>query len=348
MRGSTRSSEHGATAVFVIFSLVVLGGFLALALNVGHMLAVRGEIQNATDSGALAGAKDLNATSAGIDAALVSAPLYANYHKTDVGTAMGVAASDVVVGSWNPTTGVFTSYTVANAKAAANVGKINAVQVSAGRQQTRGNQLPVFFGTFLGGQTGTDVAARAWAVRGGPCNSSCDLPIAVSDCGLLDANGNFVTGVCGSTMTLTFGPSTTDNLGLTTLGLSSNVSTQTVDQAFQDIFNGTCFVNHPGDVIALSNGQNALASNALRTDWNSVIGTTYTAPVIHIACPPQFVQSATIVGTVSITITQVKSTGNPKYLTARIECPSTSTRFAGGCFYYGTWGLPRLVTPTNP
>jgi Flp pilus assembly protein TadG len=347
MRGPKRAGDRGATALFVVFSLVVLGGFLALALNVGHMLAVRGEIQNATDSAALAGAQDLNATAAGIDPALASAVLYANQHKTDVGIAMGVTPADVVVGSWNPTTGVFTSYTVANAKASANVAKINAVQVSAGRQLTRGNQLPVFFGNFLGGQTGTDVAARAWAVRGGPCDSSCDLPVAVADCGLLDGSGNFNPGVCGSTMRFTFGPSTTDDMGLTTLGLAGSVSTQTVHDVFQRIFSGNCIVNHSGDVIPISNGQN-IASNPLRQDFSSVIGTTYTAPVIHIPCPPQFVGSGTIVGTVSITITQVQTQGNPKYIEARVDCPSTPTRFSGGCFYYGTWGLPRLVTPVNP
>lgn len=52
-------SERGAVAVIVGILIVVLFGFIALAVDIGHIYAVKNELQNAADSGALAGAAEL-------------------------------------------------------------------------------------------------------------------------------------------------------------------------------------------------------------------------------------------------------------------------------------------------
>jgi hypothetical protein len=54
--------QSGATAVLVGLLLVVLVSFTALAIDIGHLLMVRNELQNAADAGALAGAKNLYRT----------------------------------------------------------------------------------------------------------------------------------------------------------------------------------------------------------------------------------------------------------------------------------------------
>jgi hypothetical protein len=51
--------QTGAVAVMVGLLLVVLVGFTALAVDIGHLLMVRNELQNAADAGALAGARNL-------------------------------------------------------------------------------------------------------------------------------------------------------------------------------------------------------------------------------------------------------------------------------------------------
>lgn len=52
-------SEEGQTLVQVTLMLVVLLGFVALAIDVGHVYAERRRMQNAADAGALAGAYEL-------------------------------------------------------------------------------------------------------------------------------------------------------------------------------------------------------------------------------------------------------------------------------------------------
>jgi hypothetical protein len=52
-------NQRGATAILVAVALVVLVGFTALAIDVGHLVLARNELQNAADAGALAGARFL-------------------------------------------------------------------------------------------------------------------------------------------------------------------------------------------------------------------------------------------------------------------------------------------------
>lgn len=65
---STRlpSSQRGVVAIIVGLSLVVLVGFLGLALDLGRLYFAKSELQNAADAAALGGAKQLNGTTARI------------------------------------------------------------------------------------------------------------------------------------------------------------------------------------------------------------------------------------------------------------------------------------------
>lgn len=51
--------DQGAIIGLVVFMMIVLMGFVALAVDVGHLYMVRNELQNAADAGALAGASFL-------------------------------------------------------------------------------------------------------------------------------------------------------------------------------------------------------------------------------------------------------------------------------------------------
>jgi hypothetical protein len=52
-------NQRGVTAILVALLLVVLVGFTALAIDVGHLVLARNELKNAADAGALAGARFL-------------------------------------------------------------------------------------------------------------------------------------------------------------------------------------------------------------------------------------------------------------------------------------------------
>ena len=52
-------NESGAVAIITAILMVVFLGFLALAVDIGHLAAVKNELQNAADAAALAGARAL-------------------------------------------------------------------------------------------------------------------------------------------------------------------------------------------------------------------------------------------------------------------------------------------------
>lgn len=61
-----RNRQGGAVAIIVGVSLVLLVGFLALVIDLGHLYLAKTGLQNAADAAALSGAKQLNGTAAGI------------------------------------------------------------------------------------------------------------------------------------------------------------------------------------------------------------------------------------------------------------------------------------------
>lgn len=59
---SLKNRQGGAVAVMVGISIVLLVGFLALVLDLGHVYVAKTELQNAADAAALSGAKELDGT----------------------------------------------------------------------------------------------------------------------------------------------------------------------------------------------------------------------------------------------------------------------------------------------
>lgn len=67
---SLKNRQGGAVAVMVGISMVVLIGFLAMVIDLGHLYVARAGLQNAADAAALSGAKQLNGTEDGIGSAV--------------------------------------------------------------------------------------------------------------------------------------------------------------------------------------------------------------------------------------------------------------------------------------
>lgn len=61
-----RRHQRGAIAILLGFSILLLFGFMALAIDLGRTYVVRTELQNAADAAALAGAMQLNQTQKGV------------------------------------------------------------------------------------------------------------------------------------------------------------------------------------------------------------------------------------------------------------------------------------------
>ena len=188
----------GSTVIFVAVTMLLLLAFAALAVDVGHLYVVRGELQNAADSGALAGAQVLYDDPT-TDTDIPGAQVYGGadalartfvIQNSSENTPVLVESSER--GHWRfGTPGVFTPnnsllpYDLWNRTTAQlneDTNFINAVRVITRRKRDINNELPAdFFGRILGDQR-AEVMAVAVGYIGfagtlGP--HAVDQPIAI-------------------------------------------------------------------------------------------------------------------------------------------------------------------------
>jgi Flp pilus assembly protein TadG len=154
---SLKSRRRGAVLVLAAILLVPIVAMLAFAINLGYIVSVRTQLQNAADSAALAGAGRLmvpqlagNPNSAalaqqGIADATSEAQKFSLLNQGG-GTKLTLPASDVVVGYLdNP----FTSQQPLQSWSAGNPYP-NSVQVTVRRDNTANSPLALWFGGVTG------------------------------------------------------------------------------------------------------------------------------------------------------------------------------------------------------
>ncbi len=203
----TLGNRHGATLIFVALAMVVLLGMAALAVDVGYVYVIRGELQNAADSGALAGAQVLyinNGTqvNAGADAVALN---YVTSHQSEHAA---VTAQSIQRGHWSFATRTFTpndsllpvdSWNATTEQLDANVNFINAVQVVTTRTTNgaTGQPEPPFFARVFGAAApvvqATAVAYIGFAGTLQP--EVADQPIAICRESLLNPDGSYTCSV---------------------------------------------------------------------------------------------------------------------------------------------------------
>lgn len=197
--------QQGVSAIMIALMLVVLISFAALAIDISHLYVVRNELQNASDAGALAGARVLynangtainpNANQVGYDAGTANR---SEQEQVEVHWTSG-NEGDVQRGHWSFATRTFTpnaSLTVfdlwnhTTAELDANTDFINAVRVRARRENT---PAASFFARILGYDNFTlatdSVAYLGFAGTLGP--TEADMPIAICRDSLVDAAGRY-------------------------------------------------------------------------------------------------------------------------------------------------------------
>ena len=335
MRSSRYRRERGVTAVIVAIVIAVLCAFVALVINSGHIMSVRGQLQNATDAAALAGVRRLDGTAAGFDNARAAAQAYAALHITDKAQNVTITGADVVIGSWNFTAPSADAFTPITGTSPAQLAAANAVLVNAGRQALRGNPVQVAMGELPGaplGRTQTDVSAQSVAVMGGPSTECPMVPLAFSSCSLLNPDGSVKCD-----QTLVFNSNNNDNIGFTNLTASASVNTPEL----RSILQGNCQWLNVGDPISISNGTNL---QPLVTDFGAIVGKEKIAPVVDVpGCMFNLSGTSRVIGFVTITVTNVISAPT-KMIEIEIDCNETTLQPApaGGAFF-GLPATPRLV-----
>ena len=143
-----KSSRRGAVIVLAAFLMIAMLGMVAFSVDMGYILLVKSELQNAADSAALAAGAKLSDSRANLES---TAQTYSQKHAAG-GGAVSLLTSDIQYGVWDQDTRSFT--------ATQQVG--NALRITARRNNTTGfNNL--FFARVLGHST-FDVAASAIAL----------------------------------------------------------------------------------------------------------------------------------------------------------------------------------------
>ena len=201
MKGAVgRQAERGAVVPLVAISIVALFGFFALAFSMGQMMGSRAELQNGSDSAALAAARSLNGEASGLDAARRAADAYSRQH-TAAGDVVLIDAfgPDLVFGRWHlpaaecvfgaSGTDCFEPLPTDQPR------KITAVKILNGRdgEPTHNDLLDLPFGAFVG-KTSTAVDSAAVAVGAGAGAVDCALPLVVPECKIVDSANKMKCG----------------------------------------------------------------------------------------------------------------------------------------------------------
>jgi Flp pilus assembly protein TadG len=313
--------DSGAVAVYVAIILMVLLGAGALTVDIAHMVSVKRELTKAAEAGALSGARALWPQD--LSTALTRDP--------DCVTAMNVASTTttknrveganlttvevtVEVGRWDYATKVFTPGINPNA---------NGVRVT-----TRRNNVQMILAQILG-QGPRNMRASAVGIMDFACaiGKGC-LPIAVNQ----DyAQTPHITIYIG------FNPDPEDNGGWFAVAPDS-ASASTFKQYIQ---NDSCPPLNIGDTIDLENGVDTTALQELADELqNHPDGWVVFLPVVD---TPKFNHEDQIDAFVPVKITEVKTTGNPKYVKADVLTMAEAASAMPGGGKVGALAPPKLV-----
>jgi Flp pilus assembly protein TadG len=318
-------NESGAVAVYAAIAMAVLLGCTALALDIAHLVSVKRELVKAAEAGALSGARNLWPHD--LAHAVGRLPDCANAETWALTTATknrvdgsNLAAGEVTVeaGRWDDATKQFTPGNSANA---------NGVRVNTFRPNVRMMFAPIF-GINSKDLSGTAIAVMDFAKARGP---GC-LPIAVNQ----DYSKN--PEQWGQVVYIGFNPDPEDNGGW--FAKDPDIASAST---FKDyINNNSCPDLAVGDTINLQNGVDASVLHLLQDKlalhpggWEVCL------PVVDTA---KFNHSDTVNSFCHLLITEVKDTGNPKYVKGTVlplgECASG---LPGGNNQGGSLAPPKLV-----
>jgi Flp pilus assembly protein TadG len=181
------SNERGAAAAMVAVFLTVLLAFGAAAIDVGHSMVARNELQNVSDAAALAGTRALGFIYEGMtpaaqqayvlsggDQAIVEVAVQtaANANKA-AGVSIAINSSDIQIGIWNPATKTLTP--------TANQPK--SVRVLSRRDGSANGPISTFLANVIG-MSSINVNAVATAdltAVGQTAPGQLDVPFAISE-----------------------------------------------------------------------------------------------------------------------------------------------------------------------
>jgi len=338
--GSMRNDERGVAAIVVALVMLMLLGFAALAIDIGHLFAVRNELQNGADAGALAGARflyndDGTAVNTGVNQIAYDAAT-ANHSETGSGSEVAVEvdwtggnAGDVQRGHWSFATRTFTPnastapvdlWNVSAEELDANLNFINAVRVATRRA---GTPAVSFFAKLFGHQDfqlSTDAVAYI-GFAGTLLPHDVDQPIAICEESILN-DGDEYTCTVGRMINSGQNVASSETGGWTSFSQDDACTGGTNAQEVKDL---VCGDGNPvpimlGGDMATNGGEIQSAFNQLIQCWAAATGKiqpwNVTLPVV--SCPGNNVGTCEEVqGAVNLNIIWITEAGeDPSYSNA--------------------------------
>jgi len=342
-------NSRGATAVMVALSLTVLLAMAAAAIDVGHALVARNELQNAADAAALAGARTLGIAYEGMtpaemaiytltggdQAAIVAAAQATGVLNKAAAVDVAVNTADIQIGLWDSATRTFT----------ATANQPRSVRVATHRDGSANGPISTFLAGVVG-MTSVNVSAVATAeltAIGSTPLGALDFPVAISEL-------FFSQFGCGDNIQLYPSNGTPASCaGFTTFDVAPSN-----DNAMRNIINGMIDGSYqvPPTTSGVTQLQftNGTLSNpswtALTTLFNQrSAGTGYWDALVPVYegndCSPS--GAITIKGYANLRVTNVQ--GPPNHLiTGNVMCPLFQAGGGGGGPAFGVFTtLPGLV-----
>jgi Flp pilus assembly protein TadG len=284
-----RRRSRGIYTTLLALWLPLFIGAMGLGVDISHFWWVRGQLQNAADAAAFAGARELNSTNIGRTTATGMSSTYARKHSVNGATVTTTDITQNDTGAWNLRTGDFTTTNVSDPAA-------NAIRVTVTRQD-----VPTFFTRILSGALSSQtLSASAIALAGGTGAVACGFPVVMASCQLkYDGGGNLQ---CPTNMTFQTGGNA---VGMThpdgTSPISGNNTKPYFNNALADPM-GCDQKVEAGDQLYLQNG-NDIAQQSVN-DINAVTknGTKplqIIVPVVDTPCGtsgPSYNGTANVVG----------------------------------------------------
>lgn len=178
------NDESGSVAVWVALTLTVLVGFIAMTVDMGAFYAMRGRLQAAADSAALAALDELSN-----DLMVRSrAHEYIEKHFAVAEHGAVLRDADVLSGNWDSRSKTFTT----------NGTPLNAVRVTARKSDANGNAQRTYFARVMG-IPDVNISATSLAVLSPP---SCVIALdpAAAEALMLDSNARIDASGCQVTV----------------------------------------------------------------------------------------------------------------------------------------------------
>jgi Flp pilus assembly protein TadG len=181
------NNPRGVTAVTVAIFLTVLLAMGAAAIDIGHALVARNELQNVSDAAALAGTRALGiiyegmtipeqqsyVLTSGDQATIVAAVQATANANSAAGVAITINPSDIQIGTWNLATRTHTP----------TINQPKAVRVLARRDASSNGAISTFLANVMG-MSSVSVGAVATAdmtAVGQTAPGQLDVPFAISE-----------------------------------------------------------------------------------------------------------------------------------------------------------------------